>query len=96
MNGRDSLTRSHRTLRDGSFIGRIPGNKLPGYLHSVPTGLSPLAQPGRIVNRAIEVRADLVQLEASVRSGGLCAGKQRSDRGIIQLLISPDCFDGLL
>src|SRR5260370_5132720 len=23
-------------LRHGSFIGRVPGNKLPGYLHAVP------------------------------------------------------------
>jgi hypothetical protein len=26
------------SLRDGSFFNRIPGSKLPGYLHSVPTG----------------------------------------------------------
>ena len=34
----DGLIRSHRTLRDGSFFAPIPGNKLPGYLHSVPSG----------------------------------------------------------
>jgi hypothetical protein len=32
------INRSHRTLRDGSFMGDFPGNKLPGYLHSVPPG----------------------------------------------------------
>jgi hypothetical protein len=26
------------SLRDGSLFERIPGNKLPGYDHSVPTG----------------------------------------------------------
>jgi hypothetical protein len=31
-------TESHRTLRDGSFLGHIPGSKLPGYLHLVPSG----------------------------------------------------------
>ena len=29
---------SNRTLRDGSFLKRIPGNKLPGYVHLVPSG----------------------------------------------------------
>jgi len=31
-------TKSHRSLRDLSFFKRIPGNKLPGYDHLVPTG----------------------------------------------------------
>ena len=31
-------TPSYRTLRDGSELGRIPGNELPGYHHPVPTG----------------------------------------------------------
>ena len=26
------------SLRDGSFPAHNPGNKLPGYVHSVPTG----------------------------------------------------------
>ena len=26
------------SLRDGSFVKPIPGSKLPGYLHSVPSG----------------------------------------------------------
>jgi hypothetical protein len=30
-------------LRHGWFIGRVPGNKLPGYLHSVPSGQMILA-----------------------------------------------------
>ena len=30
--------RSDRALRDGFSIGRVPGNKLPGYDHSVPPG----------------------------------------------------------
>jgi hypothetical protein len=29
---------SDRALRDGFLIGPVPGNKLPGYHHSVPTG----------------------------------------------------------
>ena len=29
---------SYRTLRGGSFLRDFPGNELPGYLHSVPTG----------------------------------------------------------
>jgi hypothetical protein len=29
-----------RSLRDGLFFDRIPGNELPGYLHSVPSGQS--------------------------------------------------------
>src|SRR5215469_2164610 len=31
-------TQSHRTLRDGSFLASVPGSKLPGYLHYVPSG----------------------------------------------------------
>ena len=33
--------RSNRSLRDGSFSYNIPGSKLPGYYHSVPTGQRP-------------------------------------------------------
>ena len=37
------------SLRDGFSIGRVPGNKLPGYHHSVPPGRrysrEPLACP---------------------------------------------------
>jgi len=29
------------SLRDGSFFNRIPGSKLPGYLHLVPSGQKP-------------------------------------------------------
>ena len=29
-------TQSYRPLRDGSPFWTVPGNKLPGYLHSVP------------------------------------------------------------
>ena len=32
--------RSHRTLRGGSSLRIVPGNKLPGYDHLVPTGRS--------------------------------------------------------
>src|ERR1700751_6204809 len=31
---------SHRALRDGPHLWPIPGNKLPGYDHAVPTGHS--------------------------------------------------------
>ena len=34
-------TRSHRTLRDGSFLEPFPGSKLSGYYHSVPPGQKP-------------------------------------------------------
>jgi hypothetical protein len=30
------------SLRDRRLFGHIPGNKLPGYDHSVPTGLDRL------------------------------------------------------
>jgi hypothetical protein len=33
---------SNRSLRDGFFIGLIPGRKLPGYHHIVPSGRKPL------------------------------------------------------
>src|SRR5215469_14697470 len=33
--------RSYRSLRDESFSYNIPGSKLPGYYHSVPTGQKP-------------------------------------------------------
>jgi hypothetical protein len=38
--GGEHACRPTRTvpLRDGSFFHRIPGNKLPGYHHSVPSG----------------------------------------------------------
>ena len=31
-------TESYRSLRDGFFVWHTPGNKLPGYDHSVPPG----------------------------------------------------------
>jgi hypothetical protein len=31
-------TQSYRSLRDGFFVWHTPGNKLPGYDHSVPPG----------------------------------------------------------
>ena len=34
-------TQSHRSLRDGSFLGHVPGSKLPGYYHLFPTGQMP-------------------------------------------------------
>jgi hypothetical protein len=33
-------TESYRSLRDGFFAWHAPGNKLPGYDHSIPPGLS--------------------------------------------------------
>ena len=33
--------RSYRSLWDGSFSRSIPGSKLPGYDHTVPTGTEP-------------------------------------------------------
>jgi hypothetical protein len=35
---RTASRRSDHTLRDGSVVANFPGNKLPGYPHSVPTG----------------------------------------------------------
>jgi hypothetical protein len=34
------VNRSHRALRDGSAVCVFPGNELPGYDHSVPSGHS--------------------------------------------------------
>jgi hypothetical protein len=31
-------TESYRSLRDGFLVWHTPGNKLPGYDHSVPSG----------------------------------------------------------
>src|SRR5215469_16227632 len=36
-----SITASHRTLTGRILSAPIPGNKLPGYVHSVPTGPRP-------------------------------------------------------
>jgi hypothetical protein len=30
--------RISRALRDGFSLGHVPGNKLPGYFHNVPSG----------------------------------------------------------
>src|SRR5260221_12841748 len=42
---RITLIVANHTVPSGtvSLFGRIPGNKLPGYDHSVPTGQSPMA-----------------------------------------------------
>jgi len=45
-------TQSHHTLRDGSFLGHIPGSKLPGYYHSVPPGQKPFVTPIRKIDSA--------------------------------------------
>jgi hypothetical protein len=55
-----------------------------------------LPQPDRIMDRAVEVRTDFIQLEVAIRGGGLRAGKHGADRGVIQLFIGPDCFHGLV
>jgi hypothetical protein len=34
-------TNSYRPYRDGPGLGNVPGNKLPGYDHVVPTGQRP-------------------------------------------------------
>ena len=34
------------SLRDGALVGRFPGNKLPGYDHSVPSGQVPTSPFG--------------------------------------------------
>jgi hypothetical protein len=55
--GRSFLpTQSHRTLRDGSFFASIPGSELPGYLHSVPSGLQTSPTPVHI-SEAREISA---------------------------------------
>jgi hypothetical protein len=38
-----TMAKSDGPLRDGSFLKRTPGNKLPGYLHLVPSGQTPQA-----------------------------------------------------
>jgi len=40
---------SHRTLRGGYRVGPIPGNKLPGYHHSVPPGHKQTGSGGPVV-----------------------------------------------
>jgi hypothetical protein len=55
-----------------------------------------LPQPDRIMDRAVEVRTDFIQLEVAIRGGGLRAGKHGADRGVIQLFIGPDCFHSLV
>jgi hypothetical protein len=48
---------SGRTLREGSFVTAIPGNKLPGYLHSVHSGQEPPhLRHGRFHIREIQFR----------------------------------------
>jgi len=42
---------SDRTLRDGFSIERVPGNKLPGYFHLVPTGQTAIRARGRARER---------------------------------------------
>ena len=38
---RHKANQSHRALGDGSVIRSVPGNELPGYDHSVPSGHEP-------------------------------------------------------
>jgi len=45
---------SDRTLRDGFSIERVPGNKLPGYFHLVPTGQTAIRARARARGRARE------------------------------------------
>jgi len=49
---------SDRTLRDGSFVEPIPGNKLPGYLHLVPSGQQTSPTPVHIFEAAPSARLD--------------------------------------
>jgi hypothetical protein len=44
-------TESYRSLRDGFFLWHTPGNKLPGYDHSVPLGQKTLNACPRIRRR---------------------------------------------
>src|SRR5260221_10851773 len=44
-------TESYRSLRDGFFVWHTPGNKLPGYDHSVPPGQKTLNACPRIRRR---------------------------------------------
>jgi hypothetical protein len=43
--GRFPPIQSHRTLRDGSFLGHIPGSKVPGYHHRVLGGQKAFSAP---------------------------------------------------
>ena len=43
---------SYRTLRGGSFLPNLPGNKLPGYVHLVPTGQARRPGPGCLPKKA--------------------------------------------
>jgi hypothetical protein len=50
---------SHRTLRDGSINGPAPGNKLPGYDHSVPPGQRRVSPIHRFAVKAAPLQARL-------------------------------------
>jgi hypothetical protein len=57
-------TESYRSLRDGFFVWHTPGNKLPGYDHSVPPGQKTLNTCPRIRRRINSMRPIRGQLAA--------------------------------
>src|SRR5260221_11694833 len=63
-------TESYRSLRDGFFVWHTPGNKLPGYDHSVPPGQKSLNACPRIRRR--------ITPHARIRGRGRRRGRERS------------------
>jgi hypothetical protein len=63
-------TESYRSLRDGFFVWHTPGNKLPGYDHSVPPGQKTLNACPRIRRR--------ITPHARIRGRGRRRGRERS------------------
>jgi hypothetical protein len=65
-------TESYRSLRDGFFVWHTPGNKLPGYDHSVPPGQKTLNACPRI-RRRISVLGLRCRNNPELKSKGLQA-----------------------
>src|SRR5258707_11180309 len=63
-------TESYRSLRDGFFVWHTPGNKLPGYDHSVPPGQKTLNACPRIRRR--------ITPRGRIRGRGRGRGRERS------------------
>ena len=68
-------TNSDRTLRDGSFSNRIPGSKLPGYVHLVPSGQRPQI--------SVRIFDSISQFQSSTRTSRSMSTIQRSADAVI-------------
>jgi hypothetical protein len=68
-------TESYRSLRDGFFVWHTPGNKLPGYDHSVPPGQKTLNTCPRIRRRISWSVGVLRQIRIAPRVAGMLEGR---------------------